>query len=51
MNVNSRIMFKVTKLCLPALKKTKGCIINISNTAGLTPIPQAFSFSVSKVTN
>jgi NAD(P)-dependent dehydrogenase (short-subunit alcohol dehydrogenase family) len=48
MNINLDAVFHLTQLCLPALEKRKGNIVNISSVAGLRSFPGVFAYSVSK---
>ncbi|KAG4069104.1 hypothetical protein HA402_008415 [Bradysia odoriphaga] len=48
MDVNVRSVFKLTKLAIPHLMKTKGNIVNVSSITGLRSFPNAISYCVSK---
>jgi NAD(P)-dependent dehydrogenase (short-subunit alcohol dehydrogenase family) len=39
---------RLTRLCWPALQRQKGCILNISSTLGIRPIPGTAAYSASK---
>lgn len=47
-DTNVRSVIILTKLCIPHLEKTKGNVVNVSSIAGLKPLPQHFSYSISK---
>lgn len=48
MNVNVRAMFQLISMSVPFLKDSKGTVVNVSASAGITPEPGALVFSVSK---
>lgn len=48
MNTNLRSAFYLTKLCLPYLIKTKGCIVNVSSISGLRMFTGESVYGVSK---
>ncbi|XP_052788229.1 3-oxoacyl-[acyl-carrier-protein] reductase FabG-like [Mya arenaria] len=48
MNTNIRSPFLLTKLCLPHLIKTKGCVVNVSSIAGQLTFQGHASYSISK---
>lgn len=47
-DVNVRSVITLTKLCIPYLEKTKGCIVNVSSISGLKAVPNLTSFGISK---
>ena len=47
-NTNLRSTFLCSKYALPHLRKTKGCIINISSMVGLVGQPNAVAYSATK---
>ena len=48
MNVNLRGVFFCCRAAIPALKETRGCIINVSSRAGEGAVPEALLYCVSK---
>ncbi|XP_052788231.1 aklaviketone reductase DauE-like isoform X2 [Mya arenaria] len=48
MNTNIRSPFLLTKLCIPHLIQTKGCVINVSSISGQLTFPQQASYNISK---
>lgn len=48
LNTNLRAVFLLTKLAVPYLIKTQGCIVNVSSIAGLRSFPGVLSYGVSK---
>jgi len=48
MNINVRSMFQLMSMSVPFLKDSKGCIVNVSATAGKIPEVGGLVFSVSK---
>ena len=48
MNINLRSVFYLMKICVPALEKTKGNIVNVSSVAGTRSFPNILAYCVSK---
>jgi NAD(P)-dependent dehydrogenase (short-subunit alcohol dehydrogenase family) len=48
MNVNLRGLFYCCRAAIPALRKTRGCIVNVSSRAGEGAVPEALLYCVSK---
>ena len=48
MSVNLRGVFYCCRAAIPALKKTRGCIVNVSSRAGEGAVPEALLYCVSK---
>jgi NAD(P)-dependent dehydrogenase (short-subunit alcohol dehydrogenase family) len=48
MNVNLRGVFYCCRAAIPALTKTRGCIVNISSRAGEGAVPEALLYCISK---
>lgn len=48
MDINVRALFDLTRLALPLLEQTRGCIVNISSVAGLRPYAGVLAYCVSK---
>eukprot|EP00362_Geleiidae_sp_MMETSP1317_P002419 CAMPEP_0201281330 /NCGR_PEP_ID=MMETSP1317-20130820/2405_1 /ASSEMBLY_ACC=CAM_ASM_000770 /TAXON_ID=187299 /ORGANISM="Undescribed Undescribed, Strain Undescribed" /LENGTH=158 /DNA_ID=CAMNT_0047590911 /DNA_START=165 /DNA_END=641 /DNA_ORIENTATION=+ len=48
MNINVRTCLQLISLSSAFLKRTQGCVVNVSSTAGETPKPGSLVFSVSK---
>lgn len=48
MNVNCRSLFRLTKLAVPHLKKTKGNIVNLSSVCGIRSFPNVLAYNMSK---
>ncbi|XP_076461574.1 3-oxoacyl-[acyl-carrier-protein] reductase FabG-like [Babylonia areolata] len=48
MTVNVRAPFLLTKLCLPHLIETKGCVINISSVQAQTMMPGCIAYAMGK---
>lgn len=48
MNINVRSIFQLSQLAIPHLKKTKGCIVNVSSIAGLRSFPGISAYCMSK---
>ncbi len=46
--VNVRGLYLVTKYCLPLLKSSKGCIVNIGSVAGLVGVKKRFAYCGTK---
>ena len=46
--VNVRGLFLVTKFCLPLLRASKGCIVNIGSVAGLVGVKKRFAYCGTK---
>ena len=46
--VNVRGLYLVTKFCLPLLRATKGCIVNIGSVAGLVGVKRRFAYCATK---
>src|SRR5213075_1660304 len=46
--VNVRGLFQVTRVCVPLLRKAKGCIVNTASIVGLRPGPQPLPYAASK---
>ncbi|XP_062580933.1 3-oxoacyl-[acyl-carrier-protein] reductase FabG-like isoform X1 [Saccostrea cucullata] len=47
-NLNIRAPFFLTKLCTTHLKKTKGCVVNVSSLAGQRSFPIAMVYGMTK---
>ncbi|XP_031619010.1 uncharacterized protein LOC116338088 [Contarinia nasturtii] len=47
-DTNLRSVIILTKLCVPHLKKRMGNIVNVSSVAGLKPVQNSMSYSISK---
>jgi NAD(P)-dependent dehydrogenase (short-subunit alcohol dehydrogenase family) len=41
MNINCRVHFQLISMAAPFLKLSKGCVVVLSDTAGITPLPGA----------
>lgn len=48
MRTNVRAAIELSQLAIPHLAETKGNIVNVSSTAGITPIASFFAYSLSK---
>ena len=48
MNVNLRGLFFCCRAAIPALKKTRGCIVNVSSRAGEGAVPEVLLYCTSK---
>jgi len=48
MNINTRSIVNLTRLCIPHLKKTKGTIVNLSSIAGPCSFPNVAYYCMSK---
>lgn len=48
LNINLRAVFSISKLCASALKKSRGCIINLSSSWGTRPQQGMISYCMSK---
>lgn len=48
MAVNVRAIFELTRLAIPSLIETKGCILNTSSVCGLRPFPELITYSIAK---
>jgi NAD(P)-dependent dehydrogenase (short-subunit alcohol dehydrogenase family) len=46
--VNVRGLYLVTKYCVPLLKRSKGCIVNIGSVAGLVGVKKRFAYCGTK---
>lgn len=46
--VNVRGLYLVTKFCLPLLRSSKGCIVNIGSVAGLVGVKKRFAYCGTK---
>lgn len=47
-DTNTCSAINLTKLCVPHLEKTRGNIVNVSSVAGIVPIRNLLSYSISK---
>jgi len=47
-NTNAKGIFMMTKACLPALKESKGTILNITSNAAWTPMTASIAYNASK---
>ncbi|XP_062580931.1 3-oxoacyl-[acyl-carrier-protein] reductase FabG-like [Saccostrea cucullata] len=47
-NINVRAPFILTQMCVPHLKKTQGCVVNVSSISGQRSFPMAMSYCMSK---
>lgn len=48
LNINLRVVYLLTQLTIPHLKKTKGNIVNVSSVNGLRSFPGVAVYNVSK---
>lgn len=48
MNVNVRAMFQLISMSVPFLKDSKGTVVNVSASSGITPEAGSIIFSISK---
>lgn len=47
-DVNARAPIVLSRLALPALRSSRGAIVNVASIAGMTPLPDAATYSASK---
>ncbi|XP_048776021.1 3-oxoacyl-[acyl-carrier-protein] reductase FabG-like [Ostrea edulis] len=47
-NINTRAPFMLTQMCVPHLKKTEGCVVNVSSISGQRSFPLALTYCMSK---
>ncbi|XP_065932979.1 3-oxoacyl-[acyl-carrier-protein] reductase FabG-like isoform X2 [Magallana gigas] len=47
-NINTRAPFLLTQMCIPHLKKTQGCVVNVSSILGQRSLPIALTYCMSK---
>lgn len=47
-NINTRAPFLLTQMCTPHLKKTQGCVVNVSSISGQRSFPRALTYCMSK---
>jgi len=48
MGINVRSIYHLTMLCVPQLKKTNGCIVNVSSVNGIRSFPGVLAYNISK---
>lgn len=48
LDLNVKSVVRMTRLCIPHLKETQGCIVNLSSIAAARPVPNASAYSTAK---